>query len=153
MKRRVEDKVIQLVEREGKGLEELTFLGKIHERDVVEYEKEKNVRFPEQYRDFLIKYGSMDFGFEVKGCYIDSEGEMVFDREEEYEYYHEDLRLGEKHCVLKDVDEFAYVIHLESGEAYNFGKYEKGEDEYILEYEDFNSYLCDMIEEYTSNLD
>lgn len=67
MNKYVEEKILELAEREGKGLEELTYKGKIEDKEVEGYEKENGIKFPKQYRDFLIKYGSMDFGFEVKG--------------------------------------------------------------------------------------
>lgn len=103
-----------------------------------EAEKRMNVKFPEEYRQFLREFGHGGIGgIEVLG--VGKNGSLLFEKVTlEYRAY----GLPQELFVIENCGEWQYCINSDNGKVVMWSR---GDFEYSEAYDDFEAYLYDRV--------
>lgn len=132
--------IMKTLELEGFSLREVTMGVGDRKKEIGEIEIKKGVKLPEEYRNFISKYGYWFLGFEVYG--LVGEG---YDELESLTEARDEMSMGlpEGNLLIENADEYMYVLNLESGKIFTW---ERGTDKLEYEYEGFNDYFKDRLQ-------
>ncbi|WP_404459757.1 SMI1/KNR4 family protein [Sutcliffiella horikoshii] len=121
------------------------FSGEVSVQIIELCESKLEVAFPNEYREFLQKFGSGGIcGVEVLGI----ENESYFSVEEATKKFR-GLGLPHNYVVIEDVDEFIYCLNTEQN--YNIIRWDEFSKKEVERYNSFDEYLEDSFQEAIDN--
>lgn len=131
------DKIIKLIDRHSVR-QDFSYTAPTREA-IAKTERTLGVKLPEQYVEFLMRYGDGGFeGFEILGADLD--GSMRFvDQTLEYRR----LGLPSTFVVVEDCGEWVYCIDCDNGTVVSWSPVDAAR----VDYQDFDSFLLQRIED------
>ncbi|MBC1801200.1 SMI1/KNR4 family protein [Listeria booriae] len=128
--------------------EDKDFFGAIKNEDINKVEKELAIKIPEQYSDFILKYGSGGIcGVDIEGI----EGELGSSMLQATKRYRE-LGLGNEYIVVYDLGE--YVLCMNTSDTEEDSKvysWERTSKKLESRYDSFDDFLEDYFQEAIDN--
>lgn len=118
--------------------EEIFWTGEVSEDRIDSIEKELNVKFLEEYKVFLKKYGMMiGYGVEILGCGKSTVASVVKETKR-----HRKFGLPNNFIIISSADEWVYCLDLIDGEVFSWDIHNKQPEKVA---ENFEEYICKEI--------
>ena len=136
------NKIFDIIEK-YESLGNFTY-GYVLDSGLNEVESRLNIKLPQEYREFLIRFGHGGIGgLEILG--VGREGEMIFE-EETVEF----RKYGLPHhlIVIENCDEWVYCINSNNGKIVTWSM---EDDEIYEDYDSFGEYLYDRVTDILEN--